>query len=273
MSTTALGLALAAAVVHALWNLLLARARDVEAATAVAFAIAIVLVAPVAIARWDVERDALPYIAISGVLELAYMALLAAGYARAELSVVYPIARGLAPVLVLLIGVVALGVGTSSVEVAGVMLVAAGVLMVRGLRTGGSKGVAFGVAIAACIAGYTLADARGVEHADPIAYLLAVMGAPVAVYVAVVVRRRGTGALRRELGPATLVAAPATLGAFALALFALQQASAASVAAVRETSVVIAVALAAPVLGERVTVERLAGAVAVAAGVAVLALS
>jgi drug/metabolite transporter (DMT)-like permease len=273
VAQSALALALAAAAVHALWNLLLARARDVESATAVAFAIAILLVAPLAAARWDVEREALPYLAVSGAFELAYMALLAAGYARAELSVVYPIARGLAPVLVLGVGVAALGVGTSGVEVAGVLLVALGVLLVRGLRTGGSRGVAFGVAIAACIAGYTLADARGVEHADPVAYLGAVMAVPVAVYVAVILRRRGAAALRRELGPATLVAAPATLGAFGLALFALQQASAASVAAVRETSVVIAVALAAPVLGERVTAERLLGAVVVAAGVAVLALS
>jgi drug/metabolite transporter (DMT)-like permease len=69
-----------------------------------------------------------------------------------------------------------------------------------------------------------------------------------------------------------VVAGLATFGAFALALFALQRASAASVAAVRETSVVIAVALAAPVLGERVTPERAAGAVLVVAGVAILAL-
>ena len=58
---------------------------------------------------------------------------------------------------------------------------------------------------------------------------------------------------------------------FALALFALQRASAASVASVRETSVVIAVALAAPFLGEQVGPRRLAGAALVVAGVAVLA--
>jgi drug/metabolite transporter (DMT)-like permease len=98
-----------------------------------------------------------------------------------------------------------------------------------------------------------------------------VLTLPVAVYLAVIVRRRGLESLRRELGLATLVAAPATFGAFALALLALQRASAASVAAVRETSVVIAVALAAPVLGERVTRGRLAGADVVVIGVAVLA--
>jgi len=212
-----------------------------------------------------------PFIVLSAAAELLYLVLLAAAYERAELSVVYPIARGLAPVLVLGVGVVVLGVATSSVEVGGVLLVAGGVLLVRGWRRNEARGAAFGVAIAGCIAAYTLADARGVEHADPIAYLVVVMALPVVAYVAMVVRRRGLAPLRRELKPATLLAAPATSGAFLLALFALQRASAASVAAVRETSVVIAVALAAPVLGERVTPKRMAGAVLVVVGVAILA--
>jgi drug/metabolite transporter (DMT)-like permease len=268
----ALALALGAACLHALWNLLLARAPDVQTATAVTFAVAVVAFLPVAVVRWDVEAAAVPYIAVSSGFELAYLALLAAAYTYAQLSVVYPVARGLAPVLVLAIGVTILGVGTSAVEVSGVLLVALGVLLVRGLRGGDSRGAAFGVAIAACIAGYTLADARGVDHADPLAYLELVMAGPVVVYAGVTARRRGLPALRRQLGPATVIAGLSTFGAFGLALFALQRASAASVAAVRETSVVIAVALAAPVLGERVTPKRFAGAVLVVAGVAILAL-
>jgi multidrug transporter EmrE-like cation transporter len=187
VAASALGLALAAAVLHAVWNLLLARARDVEAATAMTFAIAVILYAPIAAVRWDLDYEAVPYMAVSAALELAYLVLLAVAYARAELSVVYPVARGLAPVLVLVVGVVALGVGTSVAEVWGVALVALGVLLVRGLRAGDSRGATYGVAIAACIAGYTLADARGVEHADPLAYLVVVLALPVAAYVAIVV--------------------------------------------------------------------------------------
>jgi drug/metabolite transporter (DMT)-like permease len=254
MAGSALALALAAAVLHAVWNLLLARARDVEAATAGAFAIAVGLFAPMAAVRWDIAAEAVPFMAVSAAFELLYLGLLAFAYAHAELSVVYPVARGLAPVLVLGVGVAALGVGTSTVEACGVVLVALGVLLVRGLRAGDSRGTVYGV-----------------EHADPLAYLVVVLALPVAVYLAIIVRRRGVDSLRRELGPAMLVAAPATFGAFALTLFALQRASAASVAAVRETSVVIAVALAAPVLGEHVTRGRLAGAVVVVIGVAVLA--
>src|SRR5215216_2695747 len=125
MAESALALALAAAVLHAVWNLLLARAPDVQAATATTFAIAVALFAPVAAARWDVDRSAIPYIAVSAVFELVYLALLATAYGRAELSVVYPIARGLAPVLMLVVGVAVLGVGSSAVEVSSVVIAVA----------------------------------------------------------------------------------------------------------------------------------------------------
>ena len=79
--------------------------------------------------------------------------------------------------------------------------------------------------------------------------------------------------VRRELGPATIAAGLASFGAYALALAALELASAASVAAVRETSVLFAVALGAFVLRERVTSVRAVGAVLVVAGVALVATS
>ena len=270
MPADALLLALGAAVLHAAWNIALAGRRDVPAATAIAFCFAALVFTPVAVARWEVESAAIPYMAVSAGLELTYVALLAAAYGRAELSVVYPVARGVAPVLVLLIGVAVLGVGTSASEALGVLLVAAGVVLVRGFGRG-SAGVGFGLAIGACIAGYTLADARGVDHADPLAYLVVVLALPAFAYLAIVALRGGTERLRAELGWTPVFIGLASFGAFALALFALQRASAASVASVRETSVVIAVALAAPFLGEQVGPRRLAGAALVVAGVAVLA--
>lgn len=274
MPADALALALAAAVLHAGWNLGLARRRDIPAATAVAFGVSVAVFAPVGILRWDVGADAVPYMVVSASFELAYVALLAAAYGRAELSVVYPVARGLAPVLVLLVGVVALGVGTSAAEVAGVLLVGAGVLLVRGFaRRGMTAGVGWGLLIAACISGYTLADARGVEHADPFAYLVVVLALPSVAYFLAIGARGGIPRLRAELAWTNVLVGLASFGAFILALYALRIASAASVSAVRETSVVIAVALAAPLLGERVGARRIAGAALVVVGVATLALA
>ena len=126
--------------------------------------------------------------------------------------------------------------------------------------------MAFGVAIGAVIAAYTLIDSEGVERADPIAYLALVLR-----------RARSFTRSSRRRGPTwgrgTALTAAATFGAFLMVLAAFRLAPAAPVAAVRESSVVIAALLAAVVLHEQVTGRRLAGAVAVAAGVAAIALS
>ena len=109
MPLSALLLALAAAFVHALWNLLLARARDPEAATAVALIVAVIVFAPVAVFAWGLERDVWPYLVVTSCLQLLYFSLLITAYRKAEVSVVYPVARGVAPTFVLLAGIVVLG--------------------------------------------------------------------------------------------------------------------------------------------------------------------
>ena len=273
MPVSALLLALAAAFVHALWNILLARARDPEAATAVALVVAVVVFAPVALFAWGLEREVWPYLAVTSCLQLLYFALLITAYRKAEVSVVYPVARGVAPLVVLVTGVVVLGYATSWAQAAGVVLVGLGVLAIRGARRGaGAAGVLFGLAIAAVIASYTLVDKRGLDYAAPIAYLEVSMIAPAVLYAAWVARMRGgTVALRAELNRSSVAAGIATFTAYALVLAALERASAASVAAVRETSVLIAALLAAVVLDEPVTRWRLAGAALVAGGVALLA--
>ena len=273
MPTAALALALAAAFLHAFWNVLIARANDPEAATAVALLVALVAYAPVAVLTWRIEPAAIPYIVVTSFLQLGYVILLAAAYTRAELSIVYPIARGTAPVLVLVVGVVALGIGTSAQQAAGVCLVGIGVLLVRGLkRTAEPAGVLFGLAIACFIAAYTLVDKYGIRYAAPFVYLELSMLLSGLGYSAAMVRIRGRAALRAEFGWATVAAGLATFGAYGFVLAALQRASAASVAAVRETSIVIAAAFAALVLKEPVGPERLSGAVLVATGVAILSL-
>jgi drug/metabolite transporter (DMT)-like permease len=273
MPATALALALGAAFLHAFWNLVLARARDIEAATAVALTAGVVAFAPVAVLAWEADAEVWPYLAITSLLQLVYFVLLTAAYDRAELSFVYPIARGSAPVLVLLVGVLLLHDAASSAQVAGVLLVGAGVLLVRGVRPqAGARELVLALAVAACIAAYTLVDKRGIEHASPVVYQELSMILPAAAFLAFALARRGPLAVRRAVGPASILAGLATFGAYILVLAALARAPAAPVAAVRESSVVIATALAVPLLHERVSAARLAGAVVVVAGVVVLGL-
>jgi multidrug transporter EmrE-like cation transporter len=133
---TALALALAAAALHAGWNILIARAGDPEGAGAAAILIGVVAFAPVAALTWQVEWSAVPYIGASAAFELAYFALLAAAYRRYDLSVVYPIARGAAPVLVLVVAVVATSAQASALEVAA-WRSSPCIMLVRGVHGGG----------------------------------------------------------------------------------------------------------------------------------------
>src|SRR6266545_8033341 len=105
MGSAALLLALGAATLHALWNLLLRGTRDTEATTAVAVVTFVVVLAPFAAATWNVDAAAWKYVLPSGALELVYVALLATAYRHFELSLVYPVARGLAPVATLVFAI------------------------------------------------------------------------------------------------------------------------------------------------------------------------
>jgi drug/metabolite transporter (DMT)-like permease len=271
---SALVLALAAAFLHATWNLLLARSEDTEGATAVALVVGLLAGIPLALAAWSVHAAAIPYLAAASIFQLAYIALLVGAYARADMSVVYPLARGVAPVIVLVVAVAALNASASPAQAAGVAAVGGGVLLVRGLRldVAAARGALLSLAVAACIAGYTLTDKYGVRHANPLAYVELEMLLPTFVYAGVVVRIRGRARMRAVSTPANAIAGVAMLLGYALVLLALKRASAPSVAAVRESSVVIATGLAAVVLHERVTPARFAGAVVVVGGIALVAL-
>jgi drug/metabolite transporter (DMT)-like permease len=248
------------------WNMLLAGARDPRAATGVAMAIGCVAFAPVAALTWDVSAEAWPFVAASAALELAYVALLALAYSRGEMSAVYPLARGSAPVIVLVVSVLFLGVSLSAAAAAGVLLVGVGVILVRGAAFGDAW---LALAVGASIAGYTLVDNSGLAHADPLPYLELVLVVPAIVYCGAL----GGGRVRGELGWRVVVAGVGMFGAYALTLAALRLAAAAPVAAVREISIVIGVALGAVVLREPVGRARFAGALVIVAGVAAIALA
>jgi uncharacterized membrane protein len=273
MPISALLLALGAAAVHATWNLLVSGEPDTHSASAVALAFGTILCAPVAALTWRVDAAAVPYIAASSALELAYLALLATGYSIAAMSFVYPIARGSAPVLVLVAGAIALGATVSLPAAAGVVVVAVGIVLVRGVSASGRpRDLALALSVGACIAAYTLVDKHGIVHAGSISYLELVLGVPAVIYVLAVWRVRGRSALRAAVNRTTLVAGVGMFGAYALALAALRLAPAASVSAVRESSVVMATAVLAITGRERIGSERLIGAVAVVAGIALISL-
>ena len=273
LTATALALVLTSAALHAGWNALIASAKDTHATTAVALiAGALVFAVPAAL-TWRIEAEAWPYIAASAALELAYFALLAAVYQRADYSFAYPVARGSAPVIVLLVSVTVLGVPVGLAAAAGVLAVTAGVLLVRGIGRAApdTASLALALGVGACIAGYTLSDDHGVRHAAALPYFEVVLVLSALPYVAAVTAIRGPAALRAAVDRRSVPAGVAMVGAYVLVLAALERAEAAPVAALRETSVVMAAVGAAIVGRERVPARRIAGAVLVVAGVALIA--
>jgi drug/metabolite transporter (DMT)-like permease len=239
----------------------------------VAVAIGALVFVPVAVADWRMSARAVPFMAASASLELSYLGLLASAYSLAALSFVYPIARGSAPVLVLVVGVAVLGATVSLPAAIGVLLVAAGIVLVRGLRERPpSRDLGLALGIGACIATYTLVDKEGIRHASPIAYLELVIGAMAVAYLGAIWARRGGAVLRRALTPAVALIGVGCFGSYALVLLALARAPAAPVAAVREVSVLIATAVAARALHEPVGPMRLVGAALIVGGIAAIAL-
>ncbi len=278
MTPTALALALTAALVHAVWNQVLAGSANPAARSAVGMIVACLVAAPLALVGLRWEPEVWPLAAASVACELAYFVALSTAYRVAPLGVVYPVARGSAPVLVLLVGWVALGQAVAWYAAAGVALVVAGVLLVGGPRRDVRvRHVVLAVGVGACIAAYTLIDSVALEHASPLALLVVVLGTTALVQAGAIATRTGVGPLVGATlrGPdawRTLVAGFGILGAYGLVLLALTDAPAAPVAAVRETSVVMVVLLLALTGRERLTPARLGGAVAVAAGVALVVL-
>jgi uncharacterized membrane protein len=283
MSGDALALALGAAFLHALWNVLLAGSRDSVAATGALLLFGALLLAPAAVlVGGELSSEALPFVAASAALELAYFVLLALAYRGGELGVVYPVARGSAPVLVLGAAVLGLGKGVSALAAVGVLLVAAGVLTLGFSSVGcqrrhmrdkhgpHSPDLRLGLAIGVAIAGYTLVDSEGLDHADPLPYLFLIAAVCAVAYNGALVLSGRAPELKAELTPKMLGTAAATVGSYAMVLAALEMAPAAPVAAVRESSIVIAALMAWLFLKEE---RRLGGALLVVAGVAAIAYS
>jgi drug/metabolite transporter (DMT)-like permease len=277
---------LCSALVHATWNVMLARAPRGHDVTAIAVTLGLLAWTPVALARWRVESGVWPYVLASASLELAYFAALNFAYARAPAHAAYPVARGLAPTLLLPIAVLG-GAGVPAIAGLGVLAISAGVLLTARGETD-RRSVLAAVPVAVCIAGYTYVDALGLRYADPAPYLWLTM-APVAVVLLVVrvLRGRGVDGLRAQLRPSVVGLGLGIYLAYGLTLLALSLVSVAlvpAVAALRETSILFVLGLS-WLTGRRSTVDELgaptrtrptattaAGAVFILGGVALLAL-
>ena len=275
------GLALLAAAIHGTWNVLVKSEGDplstFRRATLMAGLVASVLLLPeiVVFGRPAVTFAAVGLCVISSVLETVYLVLLSMAYRRGELSAVYPIARGSAPLIAVAVGLVVFRERLSVEQLAGVALLLVGIAAVAFSQAGGRATVP-ALVTGVAIASYTLVDRLGVRLTAPWFYawlLFALMA--IELPIALAVSRRLMGLAPGDVIPtwnrAAVIGGSMWAGYF-LVLWALSLAPVAVVAPVRETSIVAIAAWGVWRLRERrAAALKLSGAAVTLAGVALLA--
>lgn len=266
------------ALLHASWNALIRSSSDKTLDTALLQVLGSVLGLPLVAAVGWPPAHAWPYLAASVAIHLGYYTALSRAYHHGELGLAYPLMRGTAPLLVALSTAAVVGESPSALSWVGVLGVCAGVLALGLSRQAleSPRGAAFALANAIIIAAYTLTDALGVRASgDALQYVAAlyvVHGWPFALLV---LARRGAAACwtyTRVRWPMAALGALASMVSYGIALWAMTRAPVATVAALRETSVLFAALLGTWLLKEAFTPQRAAGTALILAGVAALRL-
>jgi len=267
---------LGSAVLHASWNALAHRVPEPLAAMTLIGVGICVLSVPLLLTVPPPARSTWPYLGGSLALHVTYVVLLARSYRFGDFGQVYPIARGTSPLVVTLVAAAVLGERLAAGTLAGVLLVCAGLAVlvgVRGLRSGDRRAVLAAGATGLAISGYTVVDGAGVRAAGgAIAYsvwLLAGVGLGMLTTAAPVLRRRLGPMLARRwwLAP---VGGVLCWSSYTLVLWAQARGALGAVAALRETSVIVAAVIGAVVFGERFGPRRILATVLVASGVVVM---
>lgn len=278
MSATVFAIVLLGALLHAGWNTLV-KGSDDKFASAIAISMAAALMAALLLPfTAQPAPESWPFIAISSGLQTLYYALVAAAYGRAEMSQAYPVMRGGAPLIVA--GAMALFFAETMPPLgwAGVALISAGILALAltGRQGPQVSGLGFALVNAVVIAAYTINDGLGARLSGaPIGYTLWIAVATAPPILMLALCRRGPGIFaqilrRRRDG---ILGGAATTLSYGIALWAMTLAPIAMVAALRETSILFAIALSALILGERITPARIASVALLGLGAALLRLA
>ncbi len=286
MTRFSLGLILVAALIHASWNVLAKRASGGAPFVWLYGVVAASLYAPVAV--WLLARDAHTLtltswglVLASAALHLLYALALQRGYQVADLTVVYPVARGTGPLLSTVGAIILLGepaaplalLGAASV-IAGVFLIAGGPRMLERRDPGVGRGIRYGVLTGTFIASYTVLDGYAVKTAGIAPLLLDYLGnvlrsvllGPAVLANRSAVREQWRANWKLVVGVGAL--APLS---YVLVLWAVQTTPVSHVAPAREVSMLIAALFGAKLLREKDAAARILGAVLIALGVAALA--
>jgi drug/metabolite transporter (DMT)-like permease len=280
MSPVVFGAVLLAAAMHAGWNALLKiKLEPLLGMALITTACSILACLALPIVGWP-RAEAWPWVIASVGLHFGYYVCLAEAYRRADLSQMYPIARGSAPLLTALFSVVVLREPMPAIAAFGVVTLASGVVLMS-LRGGRSHAlpdpvaVAFALATAVMISSYTVVDGIGARvAADPNAYSAALFFVDGAPTLLLALWLRGMGGVRQAagfIGPG-LAGGALSLAAYWTVIWAMTVAPIPLVAALRESSVLFGSLIAIFVLREPIGRYRIVAAAFILAGLVLIRL-
>jgi len=290
MTALSLILVLLSAVAHASWNLMLKRAGDPEVFAWVMLVVGSILLAPVGLALlWYNSMDfpGLWFLLASVVLHVFYFMLLARGYATGDLSLVYPVARGMGPMLVPVLAVILLGEIVETMAIVGIAAIVGGIYTIswwgnfhQVLRSPllflRSAGMRYAVLTGLTIAVYSIVDKEGVGHIQPLLYIYFLDIGTVALLAPYILANKGMETVKAEWRANAVPITVSGLLAFAaygLVLTAFSLSRVSYVAPAREVGIVIGVLMGIFLLKEPFGRGRLLGSGLIVGGLVLIAFS
>ena len=251
MPLTALGLLLAAAMMHTTWNLLVKRAKEKQVFIWCSLIAGTIIFSPLLLTSPLFLVSTWPYLISSAFVEVIYYITLICAYENGDFSLVYPMARGAAPAFLLIWATFFLGERPRFFGLIGIALLVFGLIIVGGKtwwtlrKTSGlsKSALVLALGVACCISIYTAIDGAAVHHVSPLPYTVLVIALAALFITPAVVKRYGNDAIANEWRAnwlrITLVGL-FTLLAYMLALKAYTIARVSYAGSVREISVVFA---------------------------------
>ncbi|MBI4635856.1 MAG: EamA family transporter [Candidatus Rokubacteria bacterium] len=289
MTLSALLLVATAAVLHAYWNFLAKRSRDKVLFiwwTGVAGSLVFLPVFIGWTSVWPSSPRVWAGLGVSAGVRALYFASLGVAYTRGDLSLVYPLARGTAPIVVPPLAILFLGERPSAEGLLGVFTVALGIYVVHlpgltrddllaPLRMLRSPHARYATLAGLMTATYTIIDKWNISgDVSPLVYAYVTVPGAALLLFPIALRRTGAAVAEWRANHRTIVAVAFLMTfAYFLVLLALRFTRASYVAAAREMSIVFGAIFGTVILGERYLLQRLTGAALIVAGVAILALS
>ncbi|SHH57160.1 DMT family transporter [Marivita hallyeonensis] len=275
MTLPVLGIVLCAAFLHAFWNALVKASADRTVTLGLVAlghcAPALLLIPFVPIPN----PEAFAFIIASTVIHWGYYYFLNISYRFADLSLAYPIARGMAPVMVALGAMIWADEYLSPLAWTGIFVVSAGIMILAAIRHADKRGIGAALLTSAIIAAYSIVDGIGIRASGtPLGYVVWLFAAEICV-AAFVLTTRISRFRMTALKPKLIGFSGGVISgiAYALALYAKTLAPIGIVSAIRETSVIFAALIGVIWMGEGPATRRLIAATVVALGVVILALT